>query len=334
MTEATTGAGMGAGMDRRWQRLQQGRFVVLGRVGMDLYADPPGTRIEEATRFTSAIGGSAGNIAVALVRQGAPAALVSRVSDDAVGRYCLAELGRYGVDTAHVLTTGGEVRNSLAVVETRPTDAQTVLYRNGAADFMLGEADVEAVDFGGAAALVVTGTALAREPSRGATLAAMRLAKAGGAVLVLDVDHRAYSWASREEAARICLGAATSADIVIGNDDEFGLLAGSHDRGEGLARDLAAHGALFTVYKRGHLGSVTHLPGRQFESGIFPVDALKPMGAGDGFMGGLLAGLARGHDLETAVRRGAATAAIIVAGIGCAPASPDTAELDAFIRRF
>ena len=58
------------------------------------------------------------------------------------------------------------------------------------------------------------------------------------------------------------------------------------------------------------------------------------MGAGDGFMGGLLAGLAQGHDLETAVKRGSATAAIIVSGIGCAPASPDTAALDAFLQRF
>ena len=324
----------GAGVDPRWQRFRQGRFVILGRVGMDLYADPPGTKIEAATRYFAAIGGSAGNIAVALARQGAPAALVSRVSEDAVGRYCVAELARYGVETAHVRTAGGEARNSLAVVETRPVDAQTVLYRNGAADFLLSEAEVEAVDFSTAAALVVTGTALAREPSREATLAAIRHAKAGGAVVVLDVDYRAYSWASREEAARVCLGAATSADAVIGNDDEFGLLAGSHDRGQGLARELAEYGALFSVYKRGHLGSVTYLRDRHFDTGIFAVDALKPMGAGDGFMGGLLAGLAQGHDLETAVRRGAATAAMIVAGIGCAPASPDTADLDAFIRRF
>jgi 5-dehydro-2-deoxygluconokinase len=48
-------------------------------------------------------------------------------------------------------------------------------------------------------------------------------------------------------------------------------------------------------------------------------------------MGGLIAALARGDSLPVAVRRGSATAAIIVAGFGCAPASPDTATLDAFI---
>lgn len=317
-----------------WQRLRLNRFVVLGRVGMDLYADPPGTRIEEATRYVSAIGGSAGNVAVALARQGAEAALLSRVSDDAIGRYCVAELGRYGVQTAHVRPISGEARNSLAVVETRPDDAVTVLYRNGAADFALTDADVVHVDFRSAGALIVTGTALAREPSRRAAQTAMRLARAAGAVVVLDIDYRAYSWSSREEAARICLQAAEDADATIGNDEEFGLLSGHPDRGEGLARDLVQHGALFSVYKRGQLGSTAFSRDRSFATPIFPVQALKPMGAGDGFMGGLMAGLAQGHDLDTALRRGAATAAIIVAGIGCAPASPDTAALDAFIRSF
>jgi 5-dehydro-2-deoxygluconokinase len=312
------------------RRLRLNRFLVLGRVGMDLYADPPGTRIEAATRFTTALGGSAGNIAAALARQGARTALLSCVSDDAVGRFCLAELHRYAVDTTHVRAVGGEARNSLAVVETRPMDAQTVLYRNNAADFALTAADVTKINYDSLGALVVTGTALAREPSREATFTAMRLARAHGAPVILDLDHRAYSWASRDEAARICLAAAQLADATIGNDDEFALLAGSD--GPALAAKLAQT-ALFTVYKRGPEGSTTFTADRKFDTPIFPVQALKPMGAGDGFLGGLLAGLAQGHSLETAVQRGAATAAIIVAGIGCAPASPDTATLNAFLHR-
>ena len=319
-------------MEKLWQRLRLNRFAVLGRCGMDLYADPPGTRIEQAARFTAALGGSAGNIAAALARQGARTALISCVSDDAVGRFCLAELHRYAVDTSHVRSVPGEVRTSLAVVETRPADAQTVLYRNNAADFALTEADISRVNYDPLAALVVTGTALARDPSRQAALAAMRFARAAGAVVILDLDYRAYSWASRDEAARVCLHAAQAADATIGNDEEFGLLAGSPDRGAGLAADLA-HAALFTVYKRGPAGSTTFTSKGSFDTPIHPVEALKPMGAGDGFMGGLLAGLAQGHDLETSVNRGAATAALIVSGIGCAPASPDTATLDAFLQR-
>ena len=141
-------------MQRIWKRMALNRFVVLGRVGMDLYADPPGTKIEEAQRYVVAIGGSAGNIAVALAKQGSAAALLTCVSDDAVGRYCVAELQRYGVDTGLIRSVGAEARTSLAVVETVPVQTQSVLYRNGAADFALSAPDV-AVDFTGIAALVV-----------------------------------------------------------------------------------------------------------------------------------------------------------------------------------
>lgn len=322
-----------APMNRLAQRMALNKFVVLGRVGMDLYADPPGTRIEQAARYFATIGGSAGNIAVALARQGARAALLTCVSADAVGRFCLAELARFGVQTQHIrLGVDATARSSLAVVETIPNDAQTVLYRNGAADFGLDLADVAAVDFGDVAALVVTGTALAVQPSRGAVQAAMARARDSGALVVLDVDYRATSWTSPQAAAQISLAAAQSSDIVIGNDDEFGLMAGDYAQGRALAQSLAQQGALFCVYKRGADGAITFVGDAQIDTPIFAVAARKPMGAGDGFMGGLMAGLAAGHSLPDALRRGAATAAMIVAGIGCAPASPDQAALDDFIR--
>jgi 5-dehydro-2-deoxygluconokinase len=232
-----------------------------------------------------------------------------------------------------VLSVGGGTRNSLAVTETRDTGCQVVLYRNQAADFELSQSQIAAIDFAPFAALVVTGTALAAEPSRSATRAAMTLAREAGALVVLDVDYRAYSWASEQEAALVCEDAAWASDIVIGNDDEFGVMAGTYAGGMAMAEELAM-GAAFVVYKQGAAGSVTFTAGTRLQTPIYPVTALKPMGAGDGFMGGLLAGLAAGHDLPTALRRGSATAAMIVAGIGCAPASPDTAALDRFIAQY
>jgi 5-dehydro-2-deoxygluconokinase len=300
--------------------------VVLGRVGMDLYADPPGTRIEDAASFTATIGGSAGNIAVALARQGAGAALISAVADDAVGRFCVARLAGFGVDTAAVATV--QAPNGLAVTETRAVGCQVALYRNGAADLLVTVAQVQAVDFAPVAALVITGTALSAQPSRGAVWAAVTQAQAAGALVVLDVDYRPTAWADQDEAAQECRRLAQTADIVIGNDEEFAPMGVD---GRAFARQLAQDGALFTVYKEGAKGCTTFTPDFGFATGIFPVTALKPMGAGDGFIGGLLAGLGQGAGLEAAVRRGAATAAMIVAGVGCAPASPSGPELTAFM---
>ena len=157
--------------------LNGNRFVVLGRAGMDFSPEPAGTRIEDATTFSTSLGGSSANICVALTRLGGQASMVTCVSDDAVGRYCLNQLDHYGVERQHVRSVGGEFRNSLAVSESRIEQHQTVIYRNGAADFQMSLADVEAVDYSKFSALITTGTVLAVEPSRSAAFRAFELAR-------------------------------------------------------------------------------------------------------------------------------------------------------------
>lgn len=315
-------------------RLRDRNFLVIGRAGMDLYADPPGTRVEEATRFAAHLGGSSANIAVALVRLGCKAALLTRVSDDAVGRFCLAQLDAYGVDQSHVQAAGGDARNSLAVVETRLENCQSVIYRNGAADFAMTDADVERVDYRRYSALVTTGTALAAEPSRSACFRAFELAREAGVPLILDLDYRPYSWPSQSFAAQVYARAAALCDVVVGNDVEFGVLAGSPDHGLAVARDIVQQGAGIVVYKMGEKGAVTITPEGEFATGIYPTQALKPTGAGDSFLGAMLAGLAAGLPVREAVLRGSAAAAMVVARVGCAPAMPTGPELDEFMAGF
>jgi 5-dehydro-2-deoxygluconokinase len=48
-------------------------------------------------------------------------------------------------------------------------------------------------------------------------------------------------------------------------------------------------------------------------------------------LGNFIASLARGDDVQAAVLRGSAAAAMVVARVACAPAMPTTAELDAFL---
>ena len=312
-------------------RLSGRNFLVIGRAGMDLYADPPGTRTEAATRFTAALGGSSANIAVALTRQGCRAALVTCVSDDAVGRFCLNQLDAYGIDRTHVRPVAGEARNSLAVVETRIEDCQSVIYRNNAADFAMTVSDVEAVDYAAFSALITTGTVLAAEPSRSAAFRAFDLARAVGLPLIFDVDYRPYSWPSAAVASEVYSRAAALCGVIVGNDVEFGFMAGDPGKGLDKARSLIAAGARIVVYKMGEKGAVTITPEGEFATGIFPTQALKPTGAGDSFLGAFIAALANGSPVREAVLRGSAAAAMVVARVGCAPAMPTTSELDAFL---
>ncbi|WP_299785022.1 5-dehydro-2-deoxygluconokinase [uncultured Marivita sp.] len=312
-------------------RLKGKGFLVIGRAGMDLYAHPPGTRLEEATEFTAALGGSSANIAAGLCRLGCDAALVTCVSDDAVGRFCLKQLDLYGIDRRFVRSVAGEARNSLAVVETRLEDTQSVIYRNNAADFAMTTQDVEALPYHGFSALVTTGTVLAAEPSRSATFHAFDRAQKAGLPIIFDVDYRPYSWTSAEEASKVYSRAAALCDIVIGNDVEFDFMAGAKGQGLDKARALLAEGAQIVIYKMGEKGAITITPEGETRTGIFETDALKPTGAGDSFMAGFLAALSDGQPVADAVRQGSAAAAMVVARVGCAPAMPTQDALTDFM---
>lgn len=313
-------------------QLHGNRFIVVGRAGMDFYPDPPGTRTEDATRFVACLGGSSANTAVAIAKLGGSADIVTCVSDDAIGRFALNELDRYGIGRAHVRSVGGEARNSLAVVETRIEDHQSVIYRNGAADFEMTMADIEAVDYGRYDALITTGTVFAAEPSRSAAFRGFELAKAAGLPLIFDIDYRPYSWPSADVAAEVYSRAGAMCDVVVGNDVEFGFMAGDYTRGLDKARELVAQGARLAVYKMGEKGAITITPEGEITTGIYRTEALKPTGAGDSFMGGLVAGLARAKPVRDAVLQGSAAAAMVVARVGCAPAMPTTQELEEFLK--
>ena len=311
---------------------QKNSFLVIGRAGLDFYAEPPGTKMENAEHFYATVGGSAANIAVGIVRQGGMATLLTCVSDDAVGRTTVGKLKHFGVETSRIRTIGGEARNSLAIVETRNESCQSVIYRNGAADFELTENDIDKISFQNFGVLIVTGTCLAVEPSRKATLLAMQRARTAGLQVVIDIDHRPYSWASANEAMDMYNSAANACDIVIGNDDEFAVMAGQ-DKAAGLklARQLANTSAQIVVYKLGERGSITISKDNEFETPIFSVRALKPTGAGDAFMAGFITSLGSGYALRDCLERGSAAAAIVVGRVGCAPAMPTIDELNHFI---
>ncbi|MEP2531390.1 5-dehydro-2-deoxygluconokinase [Shimia sp.] len=311
--------------------IRRNRFAVFGRAGMDMYADPAGVKSEHADTFRADLGGSSANICAGLCKLGGESALVTSVSDDAVGRFCKNKLAHYGVDTRYVRDVGGESRTSLAVYESCIEDFQNVIYRNGAADFQVTEAEMDAVDYGDFGALITAGTVFAAEPSRSATFRAFENARKAGLPVIFDVDYRPYSWPSPQIAADVLSRAGDESDLIVGNDEEFGFMAGGIDKGMDKARELAAKPGRMVVYKMGQEGAVTFADGAEIRTGIFPVTAVKPNGAGDSFMAGLLASIADGHDLRTSVLRGSACASIVVSQPGCAGAMPTTAELEAFL---
>ncbi|MET1094696.1 MAG: PfkB family carbohydrate kinase, partial [SAR116 cluster bacterium] len=230
--------------------------------------------------------------------------------------------------TRHCFVTTGLERTSLAMAETTIDSPDVTIYRNDAADLAITPAHAEAVDVAALGAIIITGTALSREPSRSACERLVELAGDAGCPVVLDIDYRAQAWASPDEAREILAGMARRVQMPVGNDEEFDLIAGGG--GRDFAAGLAEGGAL-VLYKMGEGGCDILEGGGEAHIGIFRVTALKPFGSGDAFLGTTMATLAAGPGISAAVTRGAAAAAIGVSRRGCARAMPTAGEIDSFM---
>lgn len=315
-------------------RLQGQNVLVVGRAGMDLYPIPDGSTIETAEGFIKDVGGSAGNIAVALARLGMPAALFSAFSDDAIGRFVRRKLDEYGVNTSCCPQLNGLERTSLAMAETRAENPSVVIYRNNAADLGITKIHAENLDIQSIGVIVVTGTALSSEPSRSACLRLAERAREHGCPLILDIDYRPQAWKDRHEAQTMLGQMASHADMVVANDEEFDVVADGNEGGDNAGRAYAeklAHSGALILYKMGRGGCDILDGSSSTPVGIFDVEALKPFGAGDAFMGGVISALSESPVLQQAVSRGAAAAAMVVSRRGCASAMPDKAELVEFM---
>src|SRR6476659_8039796 len=86
-------------------RFAEGRpldVICLGRFGVDFYAQQIGARLEDVTTFAKYLGGSSANTAFGCARLGLKAGLISRVGDDAMGRFLVETIAREGCDVSHV----------------------------------------------------------------------------------------------------------------------------------------------------------------------------------------------------------------------------------------
>ena len=312
-------------------KIQQNNFLLIGRAGVDIYPDPPGTKTENAINYVTHLGGSSANMGVQLTKYGGSCSLLTRVSNDSLGKYVLNQLDYYGVKKNLIKLEDNESRTSFAVVETTVKDHQSIIYRHKAADLFLNKKDIDSANIKNYGCILVTGTSLAAEPSRTSVLYALEIAKSNNIPVIMDIDYRPYTWESEMKAKEIYNTAIGNCSGVIGNDDEFAVLSGNYSKGLEYAKKLSSKSDL-VIYKMGEKGSITYANNKEITKGIFSVKPLKPTGAGDAFMGSFVGALLKNYDLEKSLEIGSAAAAIVVTKVGCAPAMPDLEEVIEFMK--
>ena len=306
-------------------------IVVLGRIGYDLYSEEPHLPLPQVRRFSRYLGGSSANMAVGLSRLGAKTGIVACLGDDALSRFLIDFLKAEGVDASHVKIAPGYLA-SLCLTEISPPDRfPQVFYRHEAVDIQL-KVDEADLAFAASGRMFVTnGTSLCASPSRESTYRALERAREAGCRVVLDVDYRSMSWSRPEEAGLAVRLALPFVDVLIGNQPELMLVAGSGDLEQATARLHARVPVL--VSKLGAEGTRVWTGDRSVFLPPYKVDVVSTIGAGDGFASGFLYALSNDMPLEECLHYGNAAAAIVVSRLSCSEAMPTLAELQEIMNK-
>jgi len=298
----------------------------MGRIGVDLYPQQVGVSLREVQTFGKFLGGSPSNVAVAAARYGRRSAVITRTGADPFGEYIHDALRGFGVDDRYV-TAVPSLPTPITFCEIFPPDDFPLYFYRfpKAPDLEIYSAELDLSAIRSADIFWITGTGLSQEPSRSATLDALRERDKAG-ITVFDLDYRPMFWSSREEARSWYQQALPYVTVAVGNLDECETAVGVREPRKAAAA-LHEAGVELAVIKQGPLGVLASRGGEEVQVPPVPVEVVNGLGAGDAFGGALCHGLLAGWDLETMMRFGNAAGALVASRLACADAMPTESEV-------
>lgn len=312
--------------------------IPLGRLAIDFNPIDYFKPWEECESFKKYVGGSPANIAVGLARLGKKVGFIGCISDDQMGNYCEAYFKKEKIDTSHIMRAKNGESLGLTFTEIiSESESRLIMYRDHVADLQLEPEAVDEAYISSAKMLVVSGTALAKSPSREAALKAMEYARKNKTVVVFDIDYRGYTWRGKDEIALYYTMAGRLADVIMGSKEEYDLMDGllhSELSDEDTAKRWFGEKARIVVIKHGKDGSTAFTAdGEAYRIKPFPIKALKSFGGGDGYGSSFLNGLLEGWDIIDCLEYGSASAAMLVASHGCSADMPALHQIEEFITK-
>ncbi|MGM0838477.1 MAG: 5-dehydro-2-deoxygluconokinase [Bacillota bacterium] len=314
-------------------------FIGVGRLCVDLNANEIHRPMEETLTFTKYVGGSPANISIGMSRLGKSTGFMGRVADDQMGRFIVKYLEDNQIDTSHVITDKSGSVTGLAFTEIKsPTDCSILMYRDNVADLKLEPNDVSEDYIKQSKALLISGTALSKSPSREAVFLALEYAQRNGVVVFFDIDYRPYTWVSEEETAIYYNLAAEKCDVIIGTREEFNMMERFENRNKSddwlTAKKWFDYHAKIVVIKHGEDGSIAYTrDGASFEGSTFPATIVKTFGAGDSYAAGFIFGLMKGWKIDKAMEFGSAAAALVISSHSCSDAMPTEQQITDYIKQ-
>nr|WP_308401235.1 sugar kinase [Streptomyces sp. AC512_CC834] len=303
-------------------------MVCLGET-MAAMAPAPPHSLDGTESLRLSVAGAESNVAMYLADLGLPVSWLSALGDDPLGRRVRAAVERAGVDVSGVRTDPARP-TGLLLKDPGPAGTRVHYYRQGSAASALGP-DVLADERLGRAALVhLTGVTPALSASCRALVERVLHTPSAQRphAVSFDVNHRPALWPP-DTAATVLRDLADRADIAFVGLDEAQDLWGADLTGTDVRRLLSRPRIL--VVKDGGRGATAFTEQGACTVPALPTEVVEPVGAGDAFAAGFLAGLCRGADIGRALRLGHITAASALKVVGDHGPLPDEDTIGALL---
>lgn len=303
------------------------KIWVLGDAVVDLIPDGE-------VHYLKCAGGAPANVAVGVARLGVPSAFIGRVGKDPLGEFMQQTLRNENVNTDY-MHLDPEHRTSTVVVGLNNGERSFTFMVNPSADQFLSVSDLPAFNAG--EWLHCCSIALINEPTRTATLTAMKNIRAAGGKVSFDPNLRESLWKSQAEMIDIVNQAVALADVLKFSEEELTLLTHTDSLEKAFEKITALYPEKLIIITMGKDGALFNLNGHKEVVAGKPLQPVDTTGAGDAFVGGLLAGLSLNSNwqeldvLKQVIRQANACGALATTAKGAMSALPNQQQLKAFL---
>lgn len=320
-------------MEKQWD------ITALGELLVDF--TPAGVSAGGMKLFEQNPGGAPANMLASAASCGLNTVFIGAVGDDLHGHFLKNALQNAGV-SAQGLQLRGDAFTTLAFVDLSPTGERSFAFaRKPGADTQIDFAQIDRSLLTQTRMLHIGSLSLTDEPAADATVQAVKLAKANGAIISYDPNYRAPLWRSADEAAQKMRSLIAQADMMKISDEEAPLLTPYADP-QKAAEYLLSCGVQIAAVTLGAQGVLAACREGAVRVPAFACKVVDTTGAGDSFWGAFAAEFlklgvppcqAQLSQLAQCARYANAVAALCVQRRGGITGIPSREETLAFLRR-
>ncbi|HHX36783.1 MAG TPA: carbohydrate kinase [Clostridiaceae bacterium] len=260
-------------------------MIAIGETLIDFH----GSADNQTIKLIGSPGGAPANVLAMASKLGLKTALISRVGHDLLGAFIIKQLSAVDIETKYI-QTDPVAPTTLAMVHLDSENNRSFsFYRSETADVRLDKSALPMAALNNTKILHFGSLSLVDGEAYEATLAAIDIARTGGALISYDPNWRPSLWHEQAQGIeRMKLG-MSQADIAKCSAEELVLLTGCTDQRRGIDQLLELYDLDFVAVTRGKDSCLFSNRRWTLEIPIFELEVADTTGAGDAFWGAALA---------------------------------------------